>query len=227
MKILLTLINRIRALTKLFSASPDKRNKYVHEMISEKTSEIISTVLKTQKITSDLLMVLSLFALLLVSSLGYATVPASINSQGMTFPDNTLQNPVAILPLCNAGEVYVKIAGSMVCGKIVPIPNEILTCNENGQCIVACGDGIIGKGEACDDGNTSNGDGCSATCQIEPGFFCNGSPSACNTLCGDDMVAGTEQCDDGNTTAGDGCSPVCTIEAGYTCSGTPSVCNPK
>lgn len=30
-----------------------------------------------------------------------------------------------------------------------------------------CGDGVLGAGEACDDGNTDNFDGCSATCQIE------------------------------------------------------------
>jgi hypothetical protein len=30
------LINRISALTKLFSATPDKRNKYVHKIISVK-----------------------------------------------------------------------------------------------------------------------------------------------------------------------------------------------
>src|SRR6185295_14299419 len=30
-----------------------------------------------------------------------------------------------------------------------------------------CGDGAIGVGETCDDGNTLNGDGCTASCQIE------------------------------------------------------------
>ena len=32
-----------------------------------------------------------------------------------------------------------------------------------------CGDRILGTGETCDDGNTVSGDGCSATCQSEPG----------------------------------------------------------
>src|SRR5262249_27678621 len=31
-----------------------------------------------------------------------------------------------------------------------------------------CGDGVIEPGEQCDDGNTDNGDCCSATCQFEP-----------------------------------------------------------
>ena len=33
--------------------------------------------------------------------------------------------------------------------------------------LVICGDGVIGPGEQCDDGNTVNGDGCSSTCQLE------------------------------------------------------------
>ncbi|MEA3249304.1 MAG: fibronectin type III domain-containing protein, partial [Patescibacteria group bacterium] len=32
-----------------------------------------------------------------------------------------------------------------------------------------CGNGIIEAGEGCDDGNTTSGDGCSATCQVEGG----------------------------------------------------------
>ncbi len=32
-----------------------------------------------------------------------------------------------------------------------------------------CGDGSLGATEACDDGNTVDGDGCSATCQLEDG----------------------------------------------------------
>ena len=35
-----------------------------------------------------------------------------------------------------------------------------------------CGDGVIGSGESCDDGNTVNGDGCNASCNVETGFIC-------------------------------------------------------
>ncbi len=35
-----------------------------------------------------------------------------------------------------------------------------------------CGDGVITWDEACDDGNTAAGDGCSATCAVEGGFAC-------------------------------------------------------
>ncbi|APR80127.1 Multiple EGF-like-domain protein 3 precursor [Minicystis rosea] len=87
-----------------------------------------------------------------------------------------------------------------------------------------CGDGTLGGAEACDDGNTVSGDGCSATCTIESGYTCSGSPSACATVCGDGIKAGAEACDDGNASSGDGCSAACAPENGYACSGSPSIC---
>ncbi len=39
-----------------------------------------------------------------------------------------------------------------------------------GQCaatVAVCGDGVVGSGESCDDGNSSPGDGCGANCQVE------------------------------------------------------------
>ena len=48
-----------------------------------------------------------------------------------------------------------------------------------------CGDGTIDVDEACDDGDTMSGDGCSAFCTIEPGYFCDNTmlPSICNLGC--------------------------------------------
>jgi large repetitive protein len=88
------------------------------------------------------------------------------------------------------------------------------------QCVaaLACGNGFLEEGELCDDGNTTGGDGCDATCGIEAGFSCSGSnPSACAVTCGDGVRAASEACDDGNTTPGDGCSATCTVEAGSGC----------
>jgi len=67
---------------------------------------------------------------------------------------------------------------------------------------VRCGDGYVDMpaGEQCDDGNTTDGDGCSSTCQLEP-------------QCGDGILNDGEACDDGNNINGDGCSAECTIEA--------------
>ena len=40
---------------------------------------------------------------------------------------------------------------------------------------MACGNGVIEQGEACDDGNKNANDGCSSTCQIERLWTCNGT----------------------------------------------------
>jgi len=46
--------------------------------------------------------------------------------------------------------------------------------------IAACGNGFVDVGEQCDDvAPAEDGDGCSATCTVEPGFVCNGAPSVC------------------------------------------------
>tara|TARA_B100000315_G_scaffold185691_1_gene174850 strand:- start:55 stop:963 length:909 start_codon:yes stop_codon:yes gene_type:complete len=55
-------------------------------------------------------------------------------------------------------------------------------------------------GEECDDGNGTDNDGCSSTCQIEA------------SICGNGILQPGEGCDDGNTTNGDGCSADCAIE---------------
>ena len=88
-----------------------------------------------------------------------------------------------------------------------------------------CGDGDV-IGEACDDGNTASGDGCSSSCTVEPGYACTGSPSTCVAICGDGLIVGGETCDDGNTSGGDGCTATCTVEEGWTCAGSPSACAP-
>jgi cysteine-rich repeat protein len=60
----------------------------------------------------------------------------------------------------------------------------------------ACGDGHVDPGEECDDGNPSDGDGCTSRCRF--------------ARCGDGHLrAGVEECDDGNTRDGDGCSSSC------------------
>jgi cysteine-rich repeat protein len=42
-----------------------------------------------------------------------------------------------------------------------------------------CGGGLIESPETCDDGGTTSGDGCDATCQVETGWICQGEPSTC------------------------------------------------
>jgi cysteine-rich repeat protein len=64
-----------------------------------------------------------------------------------------------------------------------------------------CGDFLLSAGEQCDDGNTTPGDGCDASCMVE--YAC--SDSVVHPVVG-------EQCDDGNMASGDGCSDTCQIE---------------
>lgn len=48
------------------------------------------------------------------------------------------------------------------------------------QAPIFCGDGVVGVGEACDDGNFLSGDGCSGSCVIEACYVCTGAPSSCS-----------------------------------------------
>ena len=92
-----------------------------------------------------------------------------------------------------------------------------------------CGNGIQTAGEACDDGNLVDGDGCDANCTVtgcgngiqsasEPcddGNVVNGDGCDNNctpTACGNGVQTVGESCDDGNLTAGDGCRADCTPE---------------
>ena len=119
-----------------------------------------------------------------------------------------------------------------VCGDNACNGSEICsTCNEDcGACPPECGNNVEETGEACDDGNTEDGDGCSATCEVEeeespPDPFCgDGSCDEsedcdscsvdcfCEIVCGDGFRDVGEACDDGNLTPGDGCSDVCEVE---------------
>lgn len=48
--------------------------------------------------------------------------------------------------------------------------------------VAQCGDSLITSVEACDDGDAQGGDGCSAICEVEPGWQCSGEPSTCALL---------------------------------------------
>jgi cysteine-rich repeat protein len=74
-----------------------------------------------------------------------------------------------------------------------------------------CGDGTIAAPETCDDGNANPGDGCSAACQLEPGFSCTGTPTVCASICNDGIVVAGEACDDGNPVDTDGCTTQCQL----------------
>jgi cysteine-rich repeat protein len=93
-------------------------------------------------------------------------------------------------------------------------------CTGQPSVCVTCGDGKIGSGEACDDGNSISGDGCTS-CKVDRGYLCYSSPapSTCTPICGDGILIIPEACDDNNTSSNDGCSSSCTVESGWTCPG--------
>jgi len=88
-----------------------------------------------------------------------------------------------------------------------------------------CGNGVIEFGETCDDNNTGPSDGCDASCHVQTGYSCTGTPSVCTALCGNGVLDPGETCDDHNAAPNDGCSATCLVETGYACTGTPSTCH--
>lgn len=86
---------------------------------------------------------------------------------------------------------------------------------------ILCGNSLLEGAEECDDGDTDDGDGCSAICTIETGYQCVGGPtgsSICTPICGDALVIGGEVCDDG---ALNGQPNQCNVNCDGT---TPAVC---
>jgi cysteine-rich repeat protein len=85
---------------------------------------------------------------------------------------------------------------SRVCANGIVCPDGTTCAAVQAVCIVGnCGNGLVDPGEQCDDGNITEGDGCSANCRIE--------------VCGNGIVDPGEVCDDGNTVDGDGCAHDC------------------
>jgi cysteine-rich repeat protein len=92
---------------------------------------------------------------------------------------------------CNTG---------LICPPGTICSNDGASCTEPG----GCGNNVIDPGEACDDGNQTDGDGCSANCLSKE-------------VCGNRIIdfkfgpndARNEVCDDGNVDGGDGCSANC------------------
>jgi fibro-slime domain-containing protein len=93
-------------------------------------------------------------------------------------------------------------------------PSQPATCRKT-----VCGDGTKEGTEACDDANAIDGDGCGATCTLEPDC----ASGSCASKCGDGVKLAPEACDDGNTKEGDGCSAGCLMETGFTCLDTTAM----
>ena len=86
------------------------------------------------------------------------------------------------------------------------------------RCDTLCGNGEIGEGEGCDDGNGRGGDGCDARCLVERGYNCGTElPSQCIVDLDEDGVTdeqdncvtepNPDQADGNNNGSGDACDP--------------------
>ncbi|HEY5958952.1 MAG TPA: DUF4215 domain-containing protein, partial [Polyangiaceae bacterium] len=95
--------------------------------------------------------------------------------------------------------------------------------------VATCGNSKVDFGETCDDGNLTDGDGCSSACVHESSYYsCYAVGSVCRgswqQSCGDGKRDFGEGCDDGNVVAGDGCNATCVIEAANKCDTAGAAC---
>ena len=113
----------------------------------------------------------------------------------------------------------VCLAGA--CNGAAPLASETAGSSGSAGDTPTCGDGVVDGDEACDDGNTDDADGCSASCQLEAcgdgvaqaTEACDDDPTGGAVECGNGVTEAGEGCDDGNTAAGDGCSGICQLES--------------
>ena len=61
-------------------------------------------------------------------------------------------------------------------------------------CAISCGNGSVETGEACDDGNLNDGDGCSKTCTVEAGFMCGAVAQDDTAACSADNGGAAAKC---------------------------------
>ena len=59
------------------------------------------------------------------------------------------------------------------------LPGIAATVSVTATRLAVCGDGLVAGTEACDDNNTTSGDGCDAACAVEQDYSCSGQPSIC------------------------------------------------
>ena len=97
------------------------------------------------------------------------------------------------------------------------------TCTPGQACVCqtpVCGDGIVQVGEQCDDKNSAY-PGCSATCQLEPGYKCPFAGAPCVPVCGDGiLITPAEQCDPGIAAEVQACNSDCSVKPGWACNST-------
>lgn len=106
------------------------------------------------------------------------------DGDGIAAADASIRNPSGI-SVDAAGDVFLSDAGNHRIRRVETPP------------FTECGDSVLEVGEACDDGNTQDGDCCSSSCDIEgPETVCRAAVDLCDTK---------ESCD--------GVTPTCPADA--------------
>lgn len=113
------------------------------------------------------------------------------------------------------------VVGSEV-GSGVLVAKNLVTVNITLGAAAVCGDGVLRAPlEACDDSNSTSGDGCSQSCVVEGGAKCPATAGPCAVGCGNGVVGAGESCDIFGATS-PGCVG-CLLVSGWTC--TDSACH--
>ena len=126
---------------------------------------------------------------------------------------------VGVAPTSTCGNNIVE--GLEQCDEVSPACSSKCTWVPAGFSPPAiCGDGNVGDninsgmGEECDDGNTSDVDGCSSICQLEKPNF--NAKLVDGIVCGNGILEGNEECDGGTHNSSTTCTAQCQLATGYT-----------
>jgi cysteine-rich repeat protein len=141
-----------------------------------------------------------------------STVAAHVGSRHL-LPANYYLRVQRYLDSAVIAAYQVQVTFNAVCGNGIIESSEecdgAANCNASCQVIAVCGDGVIKAPETCDDGNLGGGDGCSATCGVELGYICSGTPSVC--------IGSESNCNDGIDNDGDGATDCADTECTAAC----------
>ncbi|MDC0667597.1 EGF domain-containing protein [Nannocystis radixulma] len=103
------------------------------------------------------------------------------DATGTTTGDATTDTPTTTDPstTTTTGETSTTTATTTTTGPTTAGTTTDPTTGIDTSIPAVCGDGWLGDGEGCDDGNAVGGDGCDADCLPESGWYCDGRPSVC------------------------------------------------
>lgn len=133
------------------------------------------------------------------------TSPGVADAEGFTATD-VVEVVTPAAPIAEGSQFYIAWAGNDASGDSMG-RDEFGIEGITIRLLNVCGNGLMDKEEACDDG-LANADtaACTSTCAV--------------AACGDGFIQdGVEECDDGNTDPGDSCAADCTIEVEGTSTG--------